>query len=199
MSTDKQKRYRDRANRNRRELRKEQEKFGTISDGGGKRYLAGIYFVLAGELDKAWEYFSWFESEFPGDVGEPVFLLCWALAAHKSGTEEEARYRFQVAMLSNLYMIPNLVGKPIREIDMWHSSNRDQEDYLFEVEDWLADIPSETLSWLNTEYEMKGARRLRSEYIKTYHALKTAKEFDERQRLLQGWYKYAEAHLGKVG
>lgn len=198
-STDKQKLYRDRANRNWRALRKEQEQFGSISDGGGKRYLAGIYYVLAGESEKSREYFSWFESEFADDVGEPVFLLCWALSAHESGNAEEARHRFQLAMLSNLYLVPYLVGKPIEEFDMWHSSNQDRADYLFEVEEWLWDIPSDIFPWLEAEYETKESSQLRWEYVKTYNALKSAKELGERQRLLRSWYEYAEKWLGKSG
>lgn len=195
ISNEKKKRYLDRANRNWRALRKEQEQFGYISDGGGKRYLAGIYYVLAGAEEKSRAYFSWFESEFPDDVGEPVFLLYWAILEHKSGTPEDARYRFHLAMLSNLYLIPQLIGKPIQEIDMWHSSNRDHPDYLLEVEDWLTDIPSEVIPWLEAEYGMEGASQLRWEYVETFHALQSARELSERQRLLQSWQHYAQERL----
>ena len=199
QSTAKQKSYRDRANRNWRALRKEEEQFGAISDGGGKRYLAGIYYVLAGELKKAQEYFAWFENKFPDDVGEPVFLLCSAFASHDSGTAEEARYRFQLAMLSNLYLVPHLVGKPIEEFDIWHSSNWDQPSYIAEVENLLADFPPEAFSWLESEYEAKESSQLRWEYVKTYHALKSAEDLKERQRLLSKWYEYAENKMGKNG
>ena len=196
---DKEKRYRERANRNWRALRKEQEQLGFIGDGGGKRYLTGIYYVLAGELEKAGEYFSWFDAEFPDDIGEPVFLLCWALTVHESGNPEEARYRFQLAMLSNLYLVPYLVGKPIPEFDIWHGSNWSQPDYLSEIEDWLVDFPQEGFPWLESEYEARDSSQLRWEYVKTYHALKFAEELDERQRLLNNWYDYAEKRLGKIG
>lgn len=75
MLTDEQKKYRDRANRARRELLKEKEKFGAISDGSGKRYRVCVYFVLSGAPEKAVEFMDWFEKEFPDDVGEPAFLL----------------------------------------------------------------------------------------------------------------------------
>lgn len=198
-STDKQKRYRDRANRNWRALRKEEEQYGAINDGGGKRYLAGIYYVLAGETEASAKYFSWFESKFPDDVGEPVFLLCWALAMHESGTVEQARHRFHLAMLSNLYLVPHLIGEPIGRVDMWHASNRDSADYLLQVEEWLSDLPPEVVPWLRAEYEMKGAAQLRSEYIKTYYELQFKKDFSERGRLLQGWEKYAQEWMGKAG
>ena len=71
MLIDEQKKYRDRANRARRELLKEKEKFGAISDGSGKRYRVCVYFVLSGAPEKAAEFLDWFEKEFPDDVGEP--------------------------------------------------------------------------------------------------------------------------------
>ncbi len=193
------KQYRNRANGNWRALRKEQEKFGTISDGGGKRSLAGIYFVLAGDAEKSSAYFPWIESVFPDDVGEPVFLLCWALAAHETGAVEEARQRFHLAMLSNLYLIPYLIGEPIEEIDMWHSSNRDCAEYLYEVEEWFSDIPAEVVPWLEAEYKLKGAAQLRWQYVKTYRALQSEKEIGKRSKLLQDWYEYAEQRVGKSG
>lgn len=196
---EKQKRYRDRANRNWRALRKEQEQFGYISDGGGKRYLAGIYYVLAGEQEKSNAYFTWFESEFPEDVGDPMFLLCWAIAARQSGPEEQARRRFHLAMLSNLYLVPQLIGEPIAEINMWHSSSWHQSDYLFDVEEWLSDIPTELVPWLAAEYHTTDAAQLRGEYIKTFRALQSEKAVSQRKNILQTWYDYSESKLGKIG
>lgn len=85
MLIDEQKKYRDRANRARRELLKEKEKFGAISDGSGKRYRVCVYFVLSGAPEKAVEFMDWFEKEFPDDVGEPAFLLYAALAYYRVG------------------------------------------------------------------------------------------------------------------
>lgn len=56
MLTNEQKKYRDHANRARRELFKEKEKFGAISDGSGKRYRVCVYFVLSGAPEKAADF-----------------------------------------------------------------------------------------------------------------------------------------------
>ncbi len=124
MISEEKKRFRDRANRNRLALLKEKEQHGYINDGSGKRYRAGVFFVLVGENRKALEFFSWFESEFPDDIGEPVFNLYWTLAEYRNGSEDQARYRLQHAMLSNLYMLPFLFGEPLGLLDIWHSSNQ---------------------------------------------------------------------------
>ena len=68
MLTDEQKRYRNRANRARRELFKEKEKFGAISDGSGKRYRVCVYFVLSNAPEKATEFMEWFELRIPANV-----------------------------------------------------------------------------------------------------------------------------------
>lgn len=197
--TEKHKRYRNRANRNWRALRKEYEKFGYYDDSGGKRYLAGIYYVLAREMDKAASYFDWYADAFADDAGEPVFLLCWALSTHHSASEEEARRRFHNAMLSNLYLMPSLLGEPIEPLDIWHSTNRERTEYLSEVDEWLRDFPSADLSWLRSEYEMAGAEALRGEYVRTYHKLKHEEQREARREILQKWYAYAEDNLGKTG
>jgi len=101
MLTDDQKRYRDRANRARRGLFKEKERFGAISDGSGKRYQVCVYFVLSGAPEKAVEFIEWFEQEFPDDVGEPAFLLFVAIAYYRLGLLEKARTYLLDAMLSN--------------------------------------------------------------------------------------------------
>lgn len=82
MTPEEIKRYRERANRAKRELLKEKQQYGYINDGSGKRYLAPVYYVLAGDNDKALAFYTWFEEEFDDDIGEPVFdssicIGCW--------------------------------------------------------------------------------------------------------------------------
>lgn len=50
-----------------------------------KRYLAPLYYILAGDNDKALAFYTWFEEEFSDDIGEPVFDLYWVLAECRAG------------------------------------------------------------------------------------------------------------------
>ena len=109
MPTDEQKKYRDRANRARRELFKEKGKLGAISDGSGKRYRVCVYFVLSDAPEKAAEFLEWFEQEFADDIGEPAFLLYAALAYYRMGSLRKARRYLLDAMLSNIYLLPLFV------------------------------------------------------------------------------------------
>jgi len=58
MTPEERKRYRERANRAKRELLKEKQQYGYINDGSGKRYLAPVYYVLAGDNDKALAFYT---------------------------------------------------------------------------------------------------------------------------------------------
>lgn len=193
------KRYLGRANRNFRALLKEKEQHGFINDGSGKRYRIGVAFILAGENRKALEYYSWFEAEFSEDVGEPVFDLYWVLAEYRNGNEEKARHRLHIAMLSNLYMIPFLVGEPIDVLDIQHSSNWEENDYLSKIEEFLDEPSQEERQWFKKEFHSLPFTRLREEYIKVQHALKYEKNIDRRGALLSNWDKFIAGFFEQEG
>jgi len=191
MLTDDQKRYRDRANRARRELFKEKERFGAISDGSGKRYQVCVYFVLSGAPEKAVEFIEWFEQEFPDDVGEPAFFLFVAIAYYRLGLLEKARTYLLDAMLSNIYLLPHLFSESFLKQDMWHSSNRAQPDYIWEIEEFLDEPTIQERKWFKVQFENEAFAKIRSKYIATFQALQHASEYDARRRILDEWYDYA--------
>lgn len=190
MLTDEQKKYRDRANRARRELLKEKEKFGAISDGSGKRYRVCIYFILSGAPERAAEFMEWFEQEFPDDVGEPAFLLYAALTYYRVGTLGKARSYLLDAMLSNIYMLPYLFSRPLPKQDMWHSSNWAQPDYIEEIEEFLGEPTTQEREWVRAQFEDELFTNIRKKYVETFRALQHAREFDARRRILGEWRNY---------
>ncbi|MFU8830908.1 MAG: hypothetical protein ACNA7J_02015 [Wenzhouxiangella sp.] len=174
MLTDEQRKYRDRANRALRALFKEKEKFGSISDGSGKRYRVCVYFVLGGAPEKAAEFLEWFEQEFADDVGEPAFLLYAALAHYRVGSLEKARRYLLDAMLSNVYLLPYLFSRPLPKQDMWHSSNWVLPDYIEEIEELLEEPTRQERKWLKAQYEGEVFTNMRNKYIETFRALQHA-------------------------
>ena len=193
MLTDQQKKYRDRANRARRELFKEKEKFGAISDGSGKRYRVCVYFVLSGAPEKAADFLEWFEKEFADDVGEPAFLLYAALAYYRIGSLGKARRFLLDAMLSNIYLLPYLFSRPLPKQDMWHSSNWAQPDYIGEIEELLEEPTSQEREWLKEQFEDKLFTNVRNKYIETFRVLQHADDFDTRSSILNEWREYASS------
>lgn len=174
-------------------LNKEMKNHGYISDGAGKRYLLfSLYFAL-GDLKKFEEYISWYSKEFPDDIGEPVQKLCWALGLRRMGKETEAKYMLAELMLSNLYLIPRLLGEEVEEYDIWHSSNYEHLDYFEYIpEELIAFINEEDLVWVNEEYQSFVFRRMRKKYIEIYSQLKNVKELEPRKVLIEESYKIME-------
>ena len=77
----------------------------------GALKLLGPLYLLMGDVVGAVKSFDWFEQTFPDDIGEPVHFLCWTLALDRSGDTAQAVQRLRQTMLSNLYLIPHLLGR----------------------------------------------------------------------------------------
>lgn len=186
-----QKKMRDRATRLKRALANEQRKFGHINDGAGKRYLIGPLYVLGGELEKALDFYNWYEKECSDDSGEPIHYLFWALALHKAGNIEKANAKLLETMLQNAYLLPTLLGSPPALYDMWHSSNLRHPDYLGEVpEEFLPQLSEAERSWIKEQLQSFRFRRVLEQYVSTYRALKSESNIENRRNILRRWGEF---------
>jgi hypothetical protein len=192
------KKIRARITRYERELRKEGDKFGYISDGYGKRYLLGPLYLLIGDVEGAVKSFDWFEQTFPDDVGEPVHFLCWTLALYRSGDTAQAAQRLRQTMLSNLYLIPHLLGREQDELDIWHGTNYEQKGFLEYVppEIWaLWDAPE--LRWAEKTYDSPEFCRIRARYIEIHEQLKSEPRGPRRSALVDEAFSLQNRKLGQ--
>lgn len=169
-----------------RALKKEKETYGFYDDGHGKRYLLGPLYLLLGDVKGALAHFAWFKEMFPDDMGEPAHCLCWSLALYRSGDEKVAADKLLRAMLSNLYLIPHLLGEQQEEYDIWHSSS-------WEMKEYANDMPYEIVSlwneqekaWAKKVFDSQTANNIRARYIEIYRQLKTEKPGPKRKRLVE--------------
>lgn len=168
------KKIRARITRYERELRKERDKFGYIGDGHGKRYLLGPLYLLMDDVEGAVRSYEWFEQTFPDDIGEPVHFLCWSLALYRAEDREGAAQKLRRAMLSNLYLIPHLLGRAQDELDISHGSNYEEQEFLDYVppEIWGLWDESER-AWAAEVYDGAEMQRVRQQYIAIRKALAT--------------------------
>lgn len=194
-----QKRYRDRATRAMRELLKEKKLYGHIHDGGGKRYLVGMYFLLAGDIQKAAEAFDWFYAEFPDDVGEPIQHLYSALAAYRSGDFGTAEKRLKEAMVSNVYLLPHIIQEEIHTEGIWHSSNWRSEAYLDEVREFLEEPNQQERAWITAQFHTATFQELMNGYLATYRALNSEDNVERRGAILDEWHTLQRAHIQHSG
>lgn len=176
----------ERIKRYERELRKEYEKFGFVSDDAGKRYLLGPLYLLLGDTPGAVRSFEWFEQTFPDDIGEPFQYLCWSLALYRSGDTADAARKLLQTMLSNLYLIPHLLGMAQENLSIWHSSNWAEKDYLqYAPPELLGLWDRPALKWAKETYESAEFRQVRMRYLEIYEQLKHEPVGSRRSQLVR--------------
>ncbi len=189
QSGDKQK-IRSRLRSYERKLQKEKREHGFYRDGAGKRYQIGPHYMLLGDDEGALDAFRWFEKEFSDDAGEPGHLLCWTLALHRAGNEIGAAKKLRQTMLSNLYLVPHLLGSPVDELDIWHGSSDAEPSYVEYVPEAYLQLWTEAeREWASGLYQSPGFRSVRERYIKISKALDTTPPGPERSRLVEEMYK----------
>jgi hypothetical protein len=184
-STEKQK-IRSRLRSYERKLQKEKKEHGFYRDGAGKRYQIGPHYMLLGDNDGALASFQWFEKEFPDDVGEPGHYLCWSLALYRSGNEVGAAKKLRQTMLTNLYLVPHLLGSPIAELDIWHCSSDAEPGYIECIPEAYFQLWTDAeRKWAAGLYESPGFTSVRARYIAISRELNTTRPGPVRNRLVE--------------
>ncbi|MCF6202952.1 MAG: hypothetical protein L3J59_04660 [Methylococcaceae bacterium] len=174
-------------------LNREKKTYGQISDGGGKRYLLFCLYFVLNDLKKSEDYFNWYLNEFTDDVGEPIQKLCWAISLHRMNRDSEAKQMLCNLMLSNLYVIPFVIGQEFNKIDMWHSSNYEAPDFVEYIpQEVIENIKESELIWIRDLYESFEFRRVRKRYIEIYHELQNTNEVKKRSKLLNESHRLGE-------
>jgi hypothetical protein len=179
-----QKKYRDKANRARRGLLNEQKTRGYIDDGSGRRYLVGVYYLMAGDVAKALEHYHWFDEAFSDDVGEPVFSLFGALAHYRSGNEPQALRYLQYTQLQNIYLLPFLFDEPLAKQVIWHGSSDARPEYLAEITEFLQFPTPEERAWIKQAHSSAPFTVVRNAYLHTHAQLLHTHEYTQRVALL---------------
>jgi hypothetical protein len=183
--SDKQK-IRSRLRSYERKLEKEKKEHGFYRDGAGKRYLIGPHYLLLGEDEGALAAFEWFEREFDDDIGKPDHSLCWSLALYRSGNEIGAAKKLRQAMLSNVYLVPHLLGSPVDELDIWHGSSDAKPSYVEYIhEPYLRLWTEAERKWASGLYQSPGFRSVRERYIEISRLLDTTPPGPVRSRLVE--------------
>jgi|ERR1035437_2797176 hypothetical protein len=183
------KKIKERISRYERELRKEYENFGNIGDSYGKRYLLGPLYLLLGDVAGALKSFEWYDKTFPDDSGEPFHFLSWTLVLYRSGNMPSAEEKLRQTMFSNLYLIPNLLGLKHERLDIWHGSNIEEPEYLYDFPLELIAIWEEAeLKWARKTYEKQEFQQARSRYIEIFHQLINEPIGPKRSKLVEEAY-----------
>jgi tetratricopeptide (TPR) repeat protein len=169
-----------------RKLQKELEETGMIHDGYGKRYLLGPLYLLMNDVEGALNHYAWFEETCPDDGGDPIHLLCWALVYYRVGRLDAGVSKLRQAMLSNLLLIPQLLGLPEDDIGLG-------DEALFSEKFYLEYAPGEVftlwdeaaLNWLIDVYQSPEVKVVRERYIALEKQLATEPPGPRRTQLVK--------------
>lgn len=165
-------------------LKKEKRKYKFIDDGGGSRYVIFYFLFVLNDLEQSKKYFRWYEKEFDDDMGEPIQKLCWAISLHRMGKQKAARIKLADLMLSNLYVIPKILEREVKEHDMWHSSNFAVIEYFdYMPTEVLANIAESELEWMKAQFDSPEFKSVRERHIEIFHQLDTERDIEERRKL----------------
>ena len=165
---------------------------GSIDDSSGDRYyLFYLYFVLD-DVQSSSEYIRWYEQKFPNDMGEPFQLLCWTLIVHRMGLDADRL--LARTMLSNVHLIPRLLGQPTSTArDDWHAITFEESEYLDSApEEVIAAITEEDRLWIGEKYKSEPFQNVLQRYIEIETKLKTTPVGEERSKLVKESYQLAD-------
>jgi hypothetical protein len=161
--------------RYKRGFTKEEDQSGSIHDGNGNRCLIGPLYMILGDNTKALPAFQWFAEEFPDDVSGPEHHLCWTLCLRRAGQETESENKLMQTAFQNLYLIPHLIGQDIDELDIWHSSNYVEKEYLDNFpQEYLNLWTVEDIAWVQEYWQRDATKKTIAAYAELSHRLLTA-------------------------
>jgi len=177
---------RERIRRYERAFAKELQEFDMISDGSGKRYLLGPLYLMLNDVEGAYKSYEWFEKTFPDDVGEPLQYLCWTITLLRKDDINKASNKLIETMLKNLYLIPHMLGLNPERLDIWHSSNYKDIEYLSYLPPVVMKLCTEKeLDWISKKYHSEKFTAIREKYIGIYRYLKTEPRGPKRTELVE--------------
>ncbi len=158
--------------------------YGFIDDGSGARYYLFYLYFLLGDNRRSSEYIRWFEKEFPDDANEPTQLLCWAFILHRGGKDGERK--LAETMLSNIYLLPHILGGRMAKADMWHSCSDEDPEYLEWVPAEIIEaITTEDKTWIEEQYFSDSFQKVLKRHIEINHELLITPPGEERSALVK--------------
>lgn len=169
-----------------RTLAAEKRKFGCYDDSRGLRYLPTKYFIQLGDYEGGLTYLKWFNKNFPDDSGFPEFLFEWTIILFKTGKTKDAEQKAFQTFCSNPYWFDKFFGRPIKPLDMWHSSNLTRAEYTEALEysgkqPDLLDFALWLDSFIATENFINRSRK----YVDIYRRLSTETDSEMRHYLVR--------------
>ena len=183
------KKIKQRIRRYERNLRKDDPMRG-LRDGYGKRFLLGPLYLMLGNVQDTLDHYKWYQNTYPDDSGYALNFLCWAITLYRHGDFEEAEKKVINTMLSNIFLIPYILGHEIPSLDSWEDRYYNE---LMEIEyfphDILDFITSEEMEWIKALHNSPKITTIRKKYIEIDDQLENLPRGEKRTKLCHELFK----------
>ena len=159
-------------------------------DGYGKRYLLGPLYLMLGNVQDTLDHYAWYQNTYPNDCGYALNFLCWAITLFRHGDMEKAEKKLIKTMLSNIWLVPFLLGHKIPSLESWEDRYYNE---LFEIEDFpheiLEYITSEEMEWIKAQYNSPKITFIRKKYIEIDDQLENLPRGEKRTKLCRELFR----------
>ena len=89
-------------------------------------------------------------------------------------------------MLSNIYLLPHLLGDEINREDMWHLSNYAEPDFIEYMPERVPEaITEDDLDWIRDKYNSESFRKVLKRHIEINKELQSTPASEKRDALVQ--------------
>jgi hypothetical protein len=172
----------NKANKIKKNLLKQKQLFGFIDDGSGMRYVIPAMLMEIMELTKGKRYYTWFNKEFPDDIGEPYMFLQWLLLFYYRKEFKIALTILKKIIHQNIHLIPLILDQPLKHLDgFWYGSNYEDENYITKAEiDKMIYINADFKKWLGNNYGKKEYQEIVVKFIELRKELNKTRNFTKR-------------------
>lgn len=168
-------------------LAKEKTTLGCIHDGRGLRYIIPKMLMDIMALTDGKRYYTWFNKNFPDDIGEPYMFVQWMCLFYYRKEYKLAKEIIKKIIHQNIYVIQQILGKPMKKIeDFSHSSNYAEEDYISveEIEE-MSYIDDAFKNWLEKTYASEDIQSILKNYIDLRIELNNEHDLNKRREILK--------------
>lgn len=185
MDKEEKRKIRRKINRYKRKMRKEEKKFGFISNGSGTRYIIPELLMELMELEEGKKYYKWFQQKFSDDYGSPELYLSWMALFYYSEEFNKAKEMMVKLIRRNIHVIPMIIKEDLDKIEGFsYFSNMAEPGWISKamVEN-MSFINSDFRKWLRKEYKSSEIKQLVKEYIKLRKKLNKENDVDKRKEI----------------
>jgi hypothetical protein len=168
---------------------------GEYHDGHGIRYVLTAEYIKIKDYKSGLKFLKWFDKNFPGDRGYPIFLFEATIILFKCDKLKEAEIKAHRTFFSNTYLFDKFLGKEMLLLDKDESSNWESESLLDDfpyskTNEEFADFSIWIESILNSRLFLDKA----NEFIEIQRKLKTEPVGQTRTKLVN---RLSKLHMGE--